>query len=694
MYTRSPFLASIALIVVAAAPVPAAAATSLRVMPPEGTTVAVGQRFDLRVEASAPAGSAAPAGLRVMLDGVDITDRNTLDAGSNGERGYGGTGAAATDLPISHRAGQAPPHTSNFLVRDLAFDTPGDRIVEVRTADGATARVTLQVVAWDAPRRGRARARNIIFLVGDGMGIAHRTAARIVGRGLVNGKARRPLAMDTLEVSGTVSTSALNAVITDSAPGMSSYVTGAKSNNNQEGVFPDNTLDDPFDNPKVEYLGEFLRRLRGRGFNVGIVTTGDVTDATPGANAVHTADRLASDGIAARFFDERDRNGVTVLMGGGSSHFVADGSRGARTDGRDLGAEFTAAGFTRVDTAPALAALSAGAPPRRLLGLFSPGTMPVAFDKVGAGRYSDELAREANAARRDAPMLRDMAAAALRTLEAHSPAGFYLMVEAASIDKAAHNADAERAIWDTLELDGAVEVALAFAARTNSDADATNDTLVIVTADHECGGLALIGVGNERYAPQSLGRAVRDYAAVFRFEPEQRLDFTTNYEIGPDGYPVNPDPSRKLLLGWAAAPDRYENWLSNRYYRSATAITRKVENDVSRPIAVANPQRDSGLPQADNKSVSGEAIPGFLVEGVIENGEYACAPQEQCGDTSSLALNTSGHTATDVVLSASGPGALQFTGAHENTAIFFWMLRATTGSYPNTIEELRASRAR
>ena len=74
----------------------------------------------------------------------------------------------------------------------------------------------------------------------------------------------------------------------------------------------------------------------------------------------------------------------------------------------------------------------------------------------------------------------------------------------------------------------------------------------MVTADHECGGLAIIGVGNERYAPESLGRAVRDYASVFRFQPEQVQSFIPNYEIGPDGYPVDPDPSRKLSSGETA----------------------------------------------------------------------------------------------------------------------------------------------
>ena len=128
------------------------------------------------------------------------------------------------------------------------------------------------------------------------------------------------------------------------------------------------------------------------------------------------------------------------------------------------------------------------------------------------------------------------------------------MVEGASIDKRAHAVDAERMIWDVIEFDRAVQVALDFARRTNTDGNPANDTLVIVAADHETGGLGIVGVGNERYAPEALGKAVRDYAAVFRFVPEQNLNFFPNYQVDEKGYPIDPDPSRKILLGWAAGP--------------------------------------------------------------------------------------------------------------------------------------------
>jgi alkaline phosphatase len=650
---------------------PASAQTRLRVMPPPGATFAAGQRFDLRVEATAT--GAAPAGLVITLDGRDITATNVLAPGAAGERGQGGTGTP--DGADIRPAVAAAATSTNFLARDLSFTRAGRHVVTARTADGATMEAVYEVSAWQAPRAGARPAKNIILLVGDGMGIAHRTAARIVSRGQSYGKTNGPLAMDTLGVTGLVMTSALNATITDSAPGMSAYVTGHKANNNQVGVYPDNTRD-VFDNPRVEYVSEVLRRTRGRGFNVGLVTTASVADATPAGNAVHTSFRDEWYGIAERLFEERGATGVSVLMGGGATYFLPPAAGGTRKDGRDLVEDFRGAGYDVVRTATDVKARLAAAPPKALLGLFHPRHMAVAFDKVGAGRYSDELALERNQDLRDQPMLADMTTLALASLSAHSPRGFYLMVEGASIDKQAHESEADRTIWDTIEFDNAVKVALDFARRTNRDADPANDTLVVVTADHESGGLGIIAVGNERYAPSVIGRSVRDYAATFRFLPAQTLNLFTNYTVDGQGFPTDPDPTRKLLLGFAAGPDRYENWLSNRL-----ALVGTVTDPQTR-TAVANPRRDGPGEDSDNAAVNGTRFPGFLVPGSIENNATGCPDPQGCpDDTRASPLAIAGHTATDVPLSAEGPGAWQFTGVYENTDVFLKLLRAAAGSY-------------
>jgi hypothetical protein len=99
-------------------------------------------------------------------------------------------------------------------------------------------------------------------------------------------------------------------------------------------------------------------------------------------------------------------------------------------------------------------------------------------------------------------------------------------------------------------------------------------------------------------------------------------------------------------------------------------------------MAVANPARSGPDAGSDNRTVDARPIPGFLVPGLIENAAEACPAPEGCpADTAAMAQTIGGHTASDVPLSASGPGALQFTGTYDNTEVFIKMLQAVGGSY-------------
>jgi alkaline phosphatase len=146
------------------------AATLIRIMPPDGGVLAAGQRFDIRVEATGDRAE-PPASLTVVVNGRDITSRND---------------------PAADRG--APANSRNFLLRNFSVDAAGPLRIEAKTPDGSAATAQLTVEAWalSTPRRAGgspgARARNIIFLLGDGMGAAHRTAARILSRGVRNGK--------------------------------------------------------------------------------------------------------------------------------------------------------------------------------------------------------------------------------------------------------------------------------------------------------------------------------------------------------------------------------------------------------------------------------------------------------------------------------------------------------------------------
>jgi alkaline phosphatase len=444
---------------------------------------------------------------------------------------------------------------------------------------------------------------------------------------------------------------------------MTSYVSGNKNNNNEEGVFPDDTLD-AFDNPRIEYLSEYLHRTQGKA--LGIVTTADVFDATPAGNAVHTSNRGAGTGIVDQFFDDRARTGLTVLMGGGRKWFLPAGTPGseraeandyafsaseahtaeivkrwgaapgAKDKGRDLIREFQSAGFRYAATKTELDAAGSA---ERLLGLFAFSNMNVALDKIdgrrGAkrgltGSVVDDYGFP------DQPMLDEMAVRALEVLKKQRQ-GFVLMVEGASIDKQAHNMDTERWMLDTIEFDRAVKVAQDFAREHG-------DTLVIVTADHECSGAALIG--GSLVADSAL-RDMRAAKGTANLRDRvvgvyERAGFP-RYRIATDGYPEATDIDYRLLVGYGANADRYEDWRTH-----ATPL-----RDPQQPLAKTEPLKWYAASPTERDDAIGE----YLVTGQVP-GESAV------------------HTATDIPLSAFGPGALAFTGVIDNTDVFFKLAQA------------------
>jgi len=558
-----------------------------------------------------------------------------------------------------------PANATLASVRAVSVDKPGvhQLTVTATQSDGQTVTATgnFEIVPL-VP--GGQKIKNIIILLGDGMGAAQRTAARIVAGGYAQGKSIAPLAMDTFPVTGMVKTASLNSVVTDSAPGMTAYVSGNKNNNNEEGVFPDDSTD-PFDNPRIEYLSEYLHRTQGKA--LGLVTTADVFDATPAGNAVHTSSRGAGTGIVDQFLDDRHLTGLTVLMGGGRKWFMPSttpgSARGDRSDyafsatdahtadivkgwgasagaldkDRDLLGDFQRAGFQYASDKSSMDAID-GDKTERLLGLFAHSNMNVALDKIDGrrnkargitGRVVDDYGFP------DQPMLDEMTAKALRVLDRQKK-GFVLMVEGASIDKQAHAMDTERWMLDTLEFDRAIALAQAYAAQHK-------DTLVIVTADHECAGVALIGgskVSDTRLQTlvrEGGGTAMRD-AVVGIYE---QAGFP-KYRMAADGYPDTVDIDNRLLVGYGANSDRMEDFRTNE-----------------------RPLQDGQQPFVKKEPLS--AYPAGPMARDLE-GKYMVTGQVP-GDSAA-------HTATDIPLSAFGPGAYSFTGVIDNTDVFFKLAQA------------------
>ena len=629
-----------------------AAPTQVTVVPPPGARFLEGQRFDIRVEGA----GTGPYSATLAVDGKPVAFTS------------GAQGTTTTD-------GISPAGWGGFNLRGHAIRKPGLLRLTATFSD-ATGSVsvesTVQVLGVSGDHEG-GEARNIIILLGDGMGVSHRTAARIVKYGVTAGDPNGRLEMDAFPGLGLVSTHSLNSIITDSAPGMACYSTGSHANNNQEGVYPAHVTN-PFFQPRVEYMGEYLHRVKGT--SLGIVTTADVEDATPAANAVHTGNRNAGTGIVDQYLDESSGNGLAVLLGGGRRWFLPatqfGSSRSASTDyaglpadviagwrlsaaaagasdpNRDLIADFKTAGFTYVEDAAGLKA-AAASPPRRLLGLFGYGNMNVALDKVAKrrgtplpdGTYVVDHYHAPNQ-----PMLDDMAETALSVLSKNRK-GFVLMIEGAHIDKQSHLMDADRAMGEVLEFDRAVGVARRFA-------DVHEGTVVVVLADHECSGFSLIGaltggVAAARSLPSDA--AVLDPAVTpARQKAAGTYDAAgfPRYAIQADGYPATMDIDGKMLVGYGASGDRYETWLS-------------------KPLPVI----DSLLPDAFKSELKGKT--------------YGSEPVQRVSDASGFYLrgNVIGgqavHTAADIPISAYSSGSdvwREFVGIQTNTDVFFKLMRA------------------
>ncbi|MCX6025468.1 MAG: alkaline phosphatase, partial [Chloroflexi bacterium] len=299
-----------------------------------------------------------------------------------------------------------------------------------------------------------AAPRNIILFIGDGMGERQRTAARWVEVGTTG-----ILHMDGLPVGGWSRTASADNAVTDSAAGATAIATGVRTNNGWLAVAPDHSE-----------LTTILEHARMEGKSAGLVTTVQVSHATPAAFAAHVEDRNLMDEIAGQMFDE----GVEVLLGGGENQFLPSSiagcfDYGTRTDGRNLIGEALDAGYAHVCTAAELAAVDSTTT-SHLLGLLA----------------DEEMTRPYN------PDLATMTQRAIDVLS-RDPQGFFLMVEGGRIDKAAHANNGADAIADTRGLDEAVAVGRVFAA-------SAGNTLVIVTADHETGGMALVP-GSDCAAP-------------------------------------------------------------------------------------------------------------------------------------------------------------------------------------------------
>ena len=318
------------------------------------------------------------------------------------------------------------------------------------------------------------RAKNIIFFLGDGMGVNTLTAARIFAAG-EDGE----LAIDKLPESAFVKTFSNNAQVTDSAASMAAYMTGVKHNNGvismsfgTRSIAPGkdangNSLVSRCENGEAAIT--LLELAKRRGMAVGVVTNTSVTDATPASTYAHACHRKLETDIAASlvpggagYNKALGERGLDVLFGGGAQNFTPFAQGGKRADNRDLLAELSGKGFRVVNDTAQFDALKAGQP---AVGLFAPNHMDF--------NATRDAARQ--------PALPAMTAKAIELL-APNKNGFFLMVEGGLIDHALHATLGKRALQETVTYTEALQAAID---RMEALDPGLTNTLIVATADHD-----------------------------------------------------------------------------------------------------------------------------------------------------------------------------------------------------------------
>ena len=193
---------------------------------------------------------------------------------------------------------------SAILLRNVSL-TPGKYVVSAKDGkEEASAK-------WDVyGTPEKAKAKNVILLIADGLSMGHRTGARLLSKGVTNGMYNGYLSMDTLPYTGMLGTCSVDSIAADSANTASAYMTGHKSSVNAIGVYADRTKD-PFDDPRQENIAELLRRKTNK--SIGIVSDAEVEDATPASVVSHTRKRSEKAAIVGMFAGIRPE----VLIGGG-----------------------------------------------------------------------------------------------------------------------------------------------------------------------------------------------------------------------------------------------------------------------------------------------------------------------------------------------------------------------------------------
>ncbi|KAB8209582.1 alkPPc [Aspergillus parasiticus SU-1] len=608
------------------------------VFPPDQADFLPGQYFDIRLEVHSPVnGSEARQGQ------PDPDFKFTI--AKKGEEGVAAAEYFEIDEPELERwnftwyedlfAKDAhKPSLVNVTAkayRRVALHEPGE--YEATLTYYGQEKTVANWLVRDLPEKRR--AKNVVLFIGDGMTTNMITAARLIAHRSINGKYLTKLQLDKFPVLGHQMTHSMDSFITDSANSATALYTGQKTTVNALNVYVDSSKD-PFDDPKFETISEIFRR-RYPDAGIGIVSTAFLADATPAALAAHTRDRGEYDHVIGAYFEGltkyewTDWDGPDVLLGAGAENFVT--SEDAPRDYYKLFSE------KEYSISWNKTALQAAPNDTKALGVFSTSNLATWLDR---NVYQENLRNQSNypdGSKRDAddlPGLKEMTLKAIDVLNArHEDDGWFLMSEAASIDKQMHSLDYDRSLGELLELDDTVRATIEKLKALGQ----LEDTLIIVTADHGHGFDVTGSVDTEYLNAQEDDRDKR--RAIGTYQNSGLSQYTVR---GPNAlrysegvhFPARWDPRYALHAGVVAFPDHHENY--------------EVHKEGPRKPAVKRSGSDGYF--ANYK----DAVTGFLINGTLP-----------------VDADQGVHSLTDVPVFAQGPCQELFGGVYSSVDIFFNM---------------------
>ncbi|KAI1848682.1 hypothetical protein JX266_005541 [Neoarthrinium moseri] len=624
------------------------------VLPPDQQDFLPGQYFDLRLEVHAPVN-----GSEAFNNGVP-DEKFTVTIAKEGGEAKSVAEFFSLDEPeiekwtfhwyedLYAEDAKTPSfvNVASKIYRRIALYEPGNYQVKLTYYNGETTTADWVV----RPLATAKKAKNVILFIGDGMTTNMITAARLLGHKSINGKYQSVLQLDDFPVVGHQMTHSVDSFITDSANSASALYSGHKSTVNAMGVYADSSPD-LFDDPKVETIVELLKRVWGSAW--GAVSTALLADATPIALTAHTRSRYAYGPLIDQALKSltnytwTNHGGPDVYFGGGADQFLpGSGSY----QGEDYYKAFADADYDISLNKTSLAALSNSS---KALGVFCKSNMPVWLDRNVFTNNLNSFTNDPSGVKgpaKDLPGLKDMTIKAIDILnERGGDKGFFLMSEAASIDKQMHALDYDRALGDLLELDDTVRATVNHLKAIGE----LESTLILVTSDHGHGFDVFGGVDTKYLAEQKTDREKRRAVGVYQNSGLSQYTVEKpgiSYGTGPN-FPVNWDPRYAIAAGLGANPDHRENY--------------RVNNATSR-----NPASTlAGLSSNDYYVNPKDNPDGFVVNGTLPTSESQGV-----------------HSLTDVAVFAMGPCQETFGGVYSNIDVFYKMANCLGLARPDANE--------